>query len=168
MLALLPLLAATILGPADVGSLTAASDVVVHARVLRRTAAWGAGGEKSGQIFTRVVLEPVETWKGELSRELAVLVPGGTVGDLDQLVQGVASFRDGEEVVVFLQRRAHGVYSVSRWALGKFSVGAAKASLPKRALRDRSGILCQGCGADEADDLSLDELRARVLGSVRK
>jgi hypothetical protein len=155
------LLAATVHGPADIASLTAASDAVVHAQVLRKTSHWGAGG---GQIFTTVVLRPLATWKGDPAAEISVLVPGGVLGDLDQIVQGSAVFREEEEVVVFLQRRAPGVYGVSLMALGKFSVGAPR-GLPRRAIRDRSGLWCVGCGADEADDLSLDELRARVLGA---
>jgi hypothetical protein len=165
MVPLLVLLAATVHGPADIASLTAASDAVVHAQVVRTASAWAPGG---GQIFTTVTLRPLETWKGEQEQELAVLLPGGAVGDLDQVVQGAATFRAGEEVVVFLKRRAAGVYAVERLALGKFAVGAAAPSLPKRALRDRKGLACVGCGPEEADDLSLDELRARVLGSLRK
>ena len=168
MIATLALLAASIHGPADPAALAASADAVVHAHVVRQSSAWGAGGPSSGQIFTTVVLQPLETWKGEPERELSVLVQGGAVGELDQIVQGSAVFQDGEEVVVFLQRRTRGVYSVSRMALGKFSVGAARASLPKRALRDRSGLTCVGCGTDESDDLALDELRARVLASLRK
>ena len=163
MLALL--LAATVQGPADIASLTVASDAVVHGQVVRKTSHWGEGG---GQIFTTVRLKPLGTWKGESLKELSVLVEGGALDDLDQVVQGSPAFRQGEEVVVFLKKRAPGVYAVSRMALGKFSVGAAKASLPRRAVRDRTGLWCVGCGADEADDLSLEELRSRVLGSVRK
>ena len=159
------LLAAAISGPADVATLTRASDAVVHARVVRQSSAYGVGG---GQIFTTVALQPIETWKGVVEPQLSVLVPGGSVGELSQTVQGSAAFRDGEEVVVFLKARAQGVYSVEKLALGKFAVGAALPGLPRRALRDRTGIDCQGCGRDEADDFPLDELRARVLGSLRK
>lgn len=159
MLALFFLLASIVRGPADVETLTASADLVVHAQVVRTRSAFGVGG---GQIFTTAVLRPIETWKGEIQPEIAVLVEGGEVGELAQEVQGAALFREGEEVVVFLLHRASGVYSVSRMALGKFAVGAALPSLPKRALRDRRGLECQGCGA-ELDDFVLDELRARVL-----
>jgi hypothetical protein len=161
---LLFLLATLVRGPGDVPSLTLASDAVVHAQVVRRTSAWGKGG---GQIFTTVVLRTLETWKGAPAAEVALLVPGGEVGELSQSVQGSAQFRDGEEVVVFLRRRGKGLFAVERSALGKFAVGAP-AGLPKRAVRDRRGLECKGCGPQEADDLSLDELRRRVLGSVRK
>src|SRR2546430_3067153 len=161
---LLCLLASTIVGPGEVESLTAASDAVVHAEVVSRSSAWGAGG---GQIFTTVVLRALSTWKGEQADQITLLVPGGEMGDLSQTVSGMAVFGEGEEVVVFVRRRAPGVFALQSMALGKFSVGAANPSLPKRALRDRRGLECVGCAAGD-DDLSLDELRARVLRSARK
>ena len=54
------LLAATLVGPADVESLAAAADAVVYGQVVRRSSAWAPGG---GQIFTTVVLRPIETWR---------------------------------------------------------------------------------------------------------
>ena len=164
MLPLFLLLASTVRGPADVESLATAADVVVHASVVRTSSALGKGG---GQIFTAVVLKPIETWKGDPRDEITVVVPGGAVGDLSQTVQGVAEFHSGEEVVVFLRERSTGIYSVERLALGKFAVGAPS-GLPKRALRDRKGLDCVGCVPSESDDLALDELRARVLRSARK
>ena len=153
------LIAATVRGPADVESLTAAADAVVRARVESRSSAWAPGG---GQIFTTVVLRSIETWKGEAEARLTVLVPGGEVGELSQIVQGAAVFGEGEEVVVFLHRRAPGVFAVERLSLGKFTVTG------KRALRDRRFVSCVGCGASEPDELSLDELRDRVLARARK
>ena len=156
------ILAATIQGPGDVESLTASADAVLHGRVVRRSSAWAPGG---GQIFTTVVLRRMEAWKGAPPEEISVLVPGGEAGDLAQIVQGAAAFREGEEVVVFLRRRAPGAYGVERMALGKFSVSGGP---PARALRDRHGLTCLRCGPSETDDLPLDELRARVLGSVAR
>ena len=158
------LLAATLVGPADVESLAAAADAVVYGQVVRRSSAWAPGG---GQIFTTVVLRPIETWKGASAGEVSVLVPGGELGELSQTVQGAAAFSDAEEVVVFLHRRAPGTYGVERLALGKFVVGAPAGSL-KRAHRDRRGLTCLRCGPAESDDLPLEELRATVLGSVRQ
>jgi hypothetical protein len=161
-LALLFLIAATLRGPADVTTLTAASDAVVHARVVRSQSAWGAGGPQSGVIYTRVTLAPIEWWKGAAQAEITVRVPGGAVGEIDQLVQGVAKFGEGEEVVVFLRRLAPGLFDVERWALGKFSVKSGAAS------RDRSGLTCVGCREGEEDQLPVSALRARVRGSLRQ
>jgi hypothetical protein len=156
------MLAATLLGPGDVESLTASADAVVHGRVVGQSSGWAPGG---GQIVTTVVLRRIEAWKGAPSEELSVLVPGGAAGDLVQTVPGAAAFQDGEEVVVFLRQRAAGAYGIERMALGKFSVPAAS---PRRAVRDRRALRCLRCGPAEADDLALDELRARVLGSSRR
>ena len=156
---LLLLLASTIRGPADVESLAAASDAVVHASVERTTSAWGKGG---GQIFTTVVLKSIETWKGEPREQYTVLVAGGSVDDLSQTVQGAAVFSEGEEVVVFLRHRARGIYSVEAMSLGKFAVSE------RRAVRSRAGLECVGCRRAESDELSLEELKARVLRSAAK
>src|SRR3982750_1148583 len=106
------LLAATVRGPGDVESMTAAADAVVHGRGVRRTSAWGEGG---GQIFTTVTLARPGTRKGGA---------GGEIGGLGQAVQGSAPFDDGEEVVVFLRHRAPGLFTVRSLALGKFTVTA--------------------------------------------
>ena len=156
------LLAAILQGPGDVESLTAAADAVVRGQVVARHSAWAPAG---GQIFTTVRLRTVETWKGAVTAEVTILVPGGEAGDLVQTVAGAASFENGEEVVVFLHRGAPGVFGVERMALGKFSIAAVS---PARAVRDRRGLTCLTCAASERDDLPLDELRARVLGSERK
>jgi hypothetical protein len=171
----LPAVAATVRGPADVSALTASAEAVLHARVIARESRWGAGGESSGLIFTRVTLQPMEWWKGGgTPAAVVVRVPGGTVGELTQTVDGVAAFAPQEEVVVFLRKLGDepgaAVYAVERLALGKFSVGRPPGG-PARAVRDRSGVDCVGCGADEEDDLSVRELRQRVrraaAGSAR-
>jgi len=158
------LVAATVRGPADVESLTAAADVVVHARVAASASAWAPGGHK---IVTRVTLRTIDAWKGDPAAELTVLVPGGEVGDIAQTVQGVAVFRPDEEVVVFLHRVSSSTFAVERLALGKFAVGDATGP-QKRAIRDRRGLQCVGCGPDEADELPLDDLRERVVGRARR
>lgn len=174
LVASFPAAAATVRGPADVASLTAAAEAVLHARVVAQESGWGAGGKSSGLIFTRVTLQPVEWWKGSGPRATVVVrVPGGTVGELTQTVEGVAAFAPREEVVVFLRKLGDepgaAVYAVERLALGKFSVGQA-AGRPARAVRDRSHVACAGCAAGEEDDLLVGDLRERVrraAGSAR-
>jgi hypothetical protein len=156
------LLAAVLQGPGDVESLTAAADAVVHGQIVGRRSAWAPGG---GQIFTTITLRILETWKGAAAAEVTVLVPGGEAGDLAQSVAGAAAFQEGEEVVVFLHRSAPGIFGVERMALGKFTVAGLP---PGRAVRNRRGLSCLKCTAAERDELPLDELRARVLGSSQR
>lgn len=170
---LLLLLSATLRGPADVASLAQASDTVVRARVVRRVSSWGVQGPAGGVLYTQVTLAPTETLKGAPAAALVVRVPGGSDGEIDQTVQGTARFREGEDVVVFLRalapRASPGdpasppLFDVTRWALGKFAVAPGG-----RAARDRTGVTCVGCAAGEPDELSLDELRARVRGSAAR
>ncbi len=159
--------AATVRGPADVESLTAAAQSVVHARVVSQESGWGARGASSGLVFTRVTLQPVEWWKGgHAQRPFVVRLPGGSVDGVSQTVQGEASFSPREEVVLFLRKLGDepdgtAVYEVHALALGKFTVGG----LPQGALhavRDRSQVACVGCRANEEDHLLLGELRDRV------
>jgi len=171
MAASLPAAAATVRGPADVASLTASAESVLHARVVARESRWGHGGESSGLIFTRVTLQPIEWWKGAGTPSPVVLrMPGGTVGELSQTVEGVAAFSPSEEVVVFLRKLGDeagtGVYAVERLALGKFSVAGAPGR-PAQAVRDRSHVACVGCAAGEEDALPVRDLRARVLRAAR-
>ncbi len=79
------LLATLVRGPADVESLTAASDTVVRAQVVRRTSAWGKSG---GQIFTTVVLRPIETWKGDPAETLSAVARLGAGWFLEHLAGG--------------------------------------------------------------------------------
>jgi hypothetical protein len=150
----LALLLATLLqGPSDIETLTASADAVAHARVMSSESHWA-----NGQIFTTFALKASEAaWKGSVEKEFRVLVEGGAVGDYVQTIEGVAQFATGEEVVVFLKRRTRGVYAVDHLALGKFALQGSRAS------RDRRGLTCLGCAPNEPDDLSLSDLRARVL-----
>ena len=170
-----PARAALIAGPADVATLTARADAVVLARAVRVESGWGEGGEASGVIVTTVTLEVSEWWKGRGHKgaaAIAVRLPGGIAGDYAQSVGGSAQIAPGEEVVVFLRKlapargRAVALYDVTRWALGKFTVRRLASGV--RVERDRTGLLCQGCGDDEADELSLDELRSRVARALRR
>src|SRR2546430_10630250 len=101
------LLAATLVGPADVESLAAAADAVVYGQVVRRSSAWAPGGS---QIFTTVVLRPIETWKGASAGEGSVLVPGGGRGEPSQTGQGAGGFKVAGEGVVFFHRRRPGTH----------------------------------------------------------
>src|SRR3989442_14119106 len=105
------LFAATVLGRADVESLAAGADVVVYGQVVRRSSAWAPGG---GQIFTTVVLRPIETWKGAAAGGESVLGAGGKLGGPFQTVQRGAAFNMSERGGAFPHRRVAGVHGRRR------------------------------------------------------
>ncbi len=165
--------ATTIRGPADLATLTAAADAVVLAKVWSSEAHWGTGGAQSGQLFTTVELVPREQWVGEsVGDRLVVRTPGGELGELAQEVVGTPRLHPGDEVVLFLRLRVSAregrpaIYEVSHWALGAFTVLAPAPGADKRAIRNRSGVECVGCRADESDNISLAELRANVVAAA--
>src|SRR5438270_1706081 len=158
LLAAAVLVATSIRGPADVESLTALADAVVHARVVGERSHPAAGG---GLIFTEISVLPLEWWKGSQSMQpIAVRVEGGRIGNVGQSVAGAPVLNPGDEVVLFLRRLATGLYEVEHLGMGKFAVKPGAGGL-LRAVRDRSQIACAGCETG-ADDLPFDELRERV------
>jgi hypothetical protein len=120
---------ATTLVHQEVPELTRASDAVVRATVLRTASRWSADRRR---ILTDVDLQVSESLKGgeAAASVVRVVQPGGEVGDVGQRVEGLASFRAGEEVVVFLEKRAKGRFVVSGMALGKFRVERSAAAAP--------------------------------------
>jgi hypothetical protein len=123
-LALLALLlalpaSATSLLRAEVPELSRKADAVVQGTVRRVQSRWAAGGRR---IVTDVEIQVSDVLKGSPGRTVVVTQPGGRVGDIGQRVSGLASFDEGEEVVVFLQRRGRDAYSVRGMAQGKFRV----------------------------------------------
>ena len=112
-------LATTVLG-ASLEQLTAFSDRVARAKVVSLKSRWS--GDHS-HIFTDVTLDVLESLKGQGPSRIVVRQPGGVVGDVGQTTSGLATFRAGQEVVVFLERHgpvfritgmAQGVYQVDR------------------------------------------------------
>jgi hypothetical protein len=114
-------LATTVLR-ADVPALTRLSDAVVRGRVVSLQSHWTADGLR---IVTDVRLEVVEALKGAPGRTITIRQPGGTVGNIGQRVSGLASFKPGEEVVVFLERQGP-VHVVAGLAQGKFHLERLK------------------------------------------
>ena len=105
----LVLLAAGWAGPAraslvlalDLPTMVTRADHVAVVDVASVKADWDAQHE---QILTTVDLVVVESWKGAAApgSHLTVVQPGGTVGDLTQVVHGMTRFVPGERAVVFL------------------------------------------------------------------
>lgn len=164
-LGLASLAAATTLLAQDVPALTRASSVIVRGTVTGSKARWSGDGAR---IFTETTLQVSERWKGEAPETLVIQQPGGEVGEVGQLVHGVARFRPGEDVVVFLE--AHGPrHLVTGMLQGKFVVERSsdgKASFARQELAGEALFLDpvtrQPVHPVPTVTL-LDDLRAQVL-----
>lgn len=90
---------ATVYVAADLRELAIEARAVALGRVVALEPRWLE--DRSG-IETLVTLE-VETYaKGDLGRAVTLRVPGGQMGPYRSLMLGAPTFREGEDVVVFL------------------------------------------------------------------
>lgn len=83
------------------------------------------------RIVTRHVLETSDVWRGSerANSPVYVLTLGGQVGEIAQRVSGASTFRQGDEVVLFLARSQRGELHPVGLSQGVFHVGAAQVEL---------------------------------------
>ncbi len=113
------------------------STLVLHGTIRSSTVV--AIADNPRHLRTDVVVDVVEVLKGPRStRTLTLELPGGQRGAWAMRIPGMPSFREGEEVVLFLEKTA------SNWALtglgqGKFTVEST-AEGTKRVRRHLDGL----------------------------
>lgn len=103
----------------DVKGLTDGSDAIVVGRVVRADSRWTRDGRL---IVTEVEVTVAEALKGSPAKSVVILQPGGVVGDVGQVVSGLARFGVGDEVLVFLERQGRRTFLVTGLAQGKFRI----------------------------------------------
>ncbi|XXF75806.1 hypothetical protein P2318_22445 [Myxococcaceae bacterium GXIMD 01537] len=154
----------------DLAGLSASSDAVVHGTVRRVESQWSGDGRR---IFTDVEIEVHEALKGQPGATVVVTQPGGQVGDIGQVVHGLASFTPGEEVVVFLGRVGGDGYHVSGMSQGKFEVRRAADGKSVLAVPASTGDallldpVTRQPSASTLRTVPLSELKANVRAAVQ-
>jgi hypothetical protein len=158
---------ATTLLALELDRLTSASDVVVRASVVRVQARWT---QDHARIVTDVELEVHEAWKGAPAKRVVLVLPGGTAGGMGQLVEGVARFVSGEEVVAFLEARGP-VFTVTGFAQGRFTVEHSAAEAVAGQVPAVDALFLDPVTQQEVPwsplRLPLSELQARVRALAR-
>jgi hypothetical protein len=138
--------AATVLAPADLTELVTSAQVIVHGRVAAVEARLTSDRRT---IETFVTLETADYFKGNYGLEVTFKTPGGQLGPYRSFMVGAPTFRQGEEVVVFLAGRGpsvpwivglnQGVYRVRTDAAGARMVmpgqRLARGDVPERVVR---------------------------------
>ncbi|MFX0201012.1 MAG: hypothetical protein ACFFCW_33245 [Candidatus Hodarchaeota archaeon] len=81
--------------------LTQNSSDVIQGKVIKIESFWN---KRRTAIYTRVTVSRGEVLKGSVPSEVAVFLPGGTVGGRTTMVIGAPEFKHGQEVVLFLSR----------------------------------------------------------------
>jgi hypothetical protein len=77
---------------------------------------------QDGEIWTETRFETVEVNKGQLPAVVSVRMLGGIVGNLHSRVEGVPTFRIGEEAYILLWGHQGEPFRVLGWSQGTFRI----------------------------------------------
>jgi len=103
----------------SVEQLGAQSSTVVSGTVIGSRSFWN---DTHTKIFTETQIEVDAAYKGARTASVSILQLGGVVDGLRVTVSGALYWRDGEEVLLFLEPYDNGTYQVSGFSQGKFHV----------------------------------------------
>jgi uncharacterized protein (DUF2141 family) len=155
--------AATTVQKMSLRDLAKNSDAIVLARVEDQTARYDSNKE----IFTYITLRVLEPVKGPKKDDvLTIRQLGGTVDKIASIVPGTPSFRQGEEVVVFLTGKDRAGYP---WVMGlqqgKYTVTTDEKG-QKNVRNDVDGlsVVAPGGKASEAEGAKAQPLQAFLDG----
>ncbi len=111
--------------------------LIVRGRVVRSVASWDA---EKRTIWTWTELSVTDAIKGKPGGLVLIKQPGGEVGGIGQAVSGAATFKEGEDCVLFLEPapREASAFMVSGMAAGKIVMTEVK-GVPT-AVRDTTGL----------------------------
>jgi hypothetical protein len=124
-----------------------------------------------GEIRTITSFEVREVWKGSAPAVLRVRLLGGRTAQLTSHVEGVPQFRPGEDVVLFLEPKRNGSYSVLSWAQGTFRIHRTGANAREVVTQDSAAFApaellhnraAQKVPIEPVRNMPLEAFRARV------
>ena len=121
------------------------------------------------RILTDIDVQVDSVWKGTVGDEVRIVQEGGNIEGLAQRVDGMASFTEGDEVVVFLDGPRAERYALTGMAQGKFRVdrSAVPRAIPE-SLNDVELIdpKTKKRMKPDAAPVLLDRLRAQVEATL--
>ena len=159
---------------------------IIVGRVVSQESSWDANRQR---ILTRSKIAVEKTLKGSPAREITIVTPGGTVGDIAQDYVGVPRFNTGDENVVFVRETGagptvlffdQGAYRVAKndsgerivmplvssAVLGDVQRGAAAAPESARTLRDFEQSVRESVGRHELNRMRMIEQKQREEASL--
>ena len=89
--------------PVSLQHLADESDRIVRGRVMKLTYSHGSNSYGDELIYTHATVRVAEALKGDRT-DLVVKVEGGTLNGITLTVSDTATFKTGEEVLVFLKK----------------------------------------------------------------
>ena len=160
---------ASLLRAMSLGELTQTADSIVVGNVVSVSAAWDL---QHRRIISIIEVDIEETWKGPspANRRIAIVQPGGSVGEMEMTVGGMPSFSVGEKLLLFLQGQRR--FQVAGMSQGKRGVVWNEASKQWQAeAPDTEDVVEVGPGAKlrqakRRGPIPLSDLREQVLRAI--
>ncbi len=166
---------ATVILAVGLDELTRTSDVIFVGRVLRV----GTVVPPGQVVHTEIAFAPTEILKGQSAfrdGKLTLRVVGGRNGEYEVRIPGMPQFREGEEVLLFLQKTADN-YAIAGLPLGVFRIhrdpATGKALVTRRlngvgvARRGPDGVIRLGKPPRDIVDYPLEDLLAEIRAYIQ-
>lgn len=107
------------------------ADLIITGKVVEQNSAWNS--DKTS-IYTNVTIRVDEYIKGQNTRnDIVITHPGGEVGDVGELYTHVPTFRNDEEILLFVKKNVRtNYYEVFQGESGKFTLSEDKVTGEKK------------------------------------
>jgi hypothetical protein len=99
--------------------LGAGSVLVVSGKVAEVRSYWNPSRTK---IYTETRIDVTDSWKGSAGASVDVIQLGGVVGHVRMNVHGALAWKQGEEVLVFLESAGDDAWQVTGFSQGKYRI----------------------------------------------
>lgn len=159
---------ATTLMRMSIEQISRTAPLIVRARCVSNSVDWD-----SGEIWTFASFQVEEFWKGSAPPHIVLRLLGGRAGNITSTVSGVPRFREGEEVVLFLEPTSRGDFSVVSWQQGTFRIRPDAHTGNRIVVQDTSSLptfdpATRRFEATGVQRLPLENLRARVDAALHR
>lgn len=141
------------------------ADLIVHGKVVNKTAAWDSDHQ---YIWTHYEIQVLDHIKGTHASTVTVSEAGGTVGPDSMFASVMVEYSAGEEVLVAVKKMPNGLYRTVGFVQGKFVVAERQQFAGKHAfgLTDshaiESNASLQGTHLSAVQDLPVNQLKAMM------
>jgi hypothetical protein len=137
LIATQPVSQATTLMRMSLAQMARTAQVIVRARCVSNATLWD-----EGEIWTRTTFDVEESWSGPAgSRQLAVRLLGGSLGNISSRVSGIPRFQPGEDTVLFLEPSRNGDFAIVSWQQGTFRIRQNAAMGAEIVVQDTASAL---------------------------
>ncbi len=161
-------LGATTLRRMSLDELTSVSQTIARVRCMESESRLAGG-----QIWTWTRFEVIELLKGQAPAQITVRLIGGRAGRITATVDGVPRFRQGENVILFLEMTRAGDWTIVSWVQGTFRVRLETPSGAESVSQDSSGLAIFDPATRQflpggVRRLPLAEFRSRVRDAIER